>query len=80
MQEQVQPEYLGRVFGMYGSVMSWAMPVGLVASSLFADSLGVTAWFAGSGVLVVLLALVTWSIPSVRGIEDAEAASCATSE
>ena len=80
MQEKVQPEYLGRVFGMYGSVMSWAMPVGLVASSLFADSLGVTAWFAGSGVLVVLLALVTWSIPSVRGIEDAEAASCATSE
>ena len=38
MQEKVPPEYLGRVFGLYGAIMSWAMPLGLVASSLLAQA------------------------------------------
>ena len=29
MQEQIPPEYLGRVFGLYGTIMAWAMPMGL---------------------------------------------------
>ncbi len=33
MQERVDPECMGRVFGLYGAVCSWAMPVGLVAST-----------------------------------------------
>lgn len=28
MQEQIPPEYLGRVFGLYGTIMAWAMPHG----------------------------------------------------
>ena len=68
MQEKVPPEYLGRVFGLYGAIMSWAMPVGLVASTLLADSVGVPLWFAGSGLLMVVLAAVTWLIPSVREV------------
>ena len=31
MQEQIPPEYLGRVFGLYGTIMAWAMPMGLAA-------------------------------------------------
>lgn len=27
MQEQIPPEYLGRVFGLYGTIMAWAMPM-----------------------------------------------------
>ena len=41
MQEQIPPEYLGRVFGLYGTIMAWAMPMGLAAPSVFADLLGV---------------------------------------
>ena len=49
MQEKVPPEYLGRVFGLYGAIMSWAMPLGLAFSSLFADAVGALGWFVGAG-------------------------------
>lgn len=69
MQERVPPEYLGRVFGLYGAIMSWALPLGLVASSLFADAVGAPAWFVGAGAAMVALAALTWAIPSIRHIE-----------
>ena len=69
MQEKVPPEYLGRVFGLYGAIMSWAMPLGLAFSSLFADAVGAPAWFVGAGAVMVLLACVTWAIPAIRSIE-----------
>ena len=70
MQEKVPPEYLGRVFGLYGAIMSWAMPIGLAASSLFADVVSAPAWFVGAGAAMVALAAATWAIPSIRHIED----------
>lgn len=69
MQEKIPPEYLGRVFGLYGAIMSWAMPLGLAFSSLFADVVGAPAWFVGAGAAMVLLACVTWAIPAIRHIE-----------
>lgn len=51
MQEKVPPEFLGRVFGLYGAVMSWAMPLWLAASSLFADAVGALAWFIGAAMV-----------------------------
>ena len=69
MQEKVPPEYLGRVFGLYGAIMSWAMPLGLACSSVFADAVGAPAWFVGAGAAMVLLACVTWSIPAIRHID-----------
>lgn len=69
MQERVPPEYLGRVFGLYGAIMSWALPLGLAFSSLFADAVGAPAWFFGAGSAMVLLAVVTWAIPVIRHIE-----------
>ena len=70
MQEKVPPEYLGRVFGLYGAIMSWAMPLGLAFSSLFADAVGAPGWFVGAGFAMVLLACVTWAIPAIRRIEE----------
>lgn len=69
MQEKVPPEYLGRVFGLYGAIMSWAMPLGLAFSSLFADAVGAPAWFVGAGAAMVLLAAATWAVPAIRRIE-----------
>ena len=71
MQEKVPPEFLGRVFGLYGAIMSWALPLGLAGSSLFADAVGAPAWFVGAGAAMVVLAVITWAIPSIRHIEDA---------
>lgn len=69
MQEKVPSEFLGRVFGLYGSLMAWALPLGLVASSLFADAVGAPAWFAGAGGAMVVLAVIIWAIPAIRAIE-----------
>lgn len=70
MQEKVPPEFLGRVFGLYGAIMSWAMPLGLAGSSLFADVVGAPAWFVGAGAAMVVLAVVTWALPSIRHIDE----------
>ena len=69
MQEKVPPEFLGRVFGLYGAIMSWAMPLGLAGSSLFGDAVGAPAWFVGAGAAMIALAAATWAIPSIRHIE-----------
>lgn len=69
MQERIAPEYLGRAFGLMGSIMSLTMPVGLALSGLFADLVGVHNWFAISGLACVLLAVAALAIPSIRNIE-----------
>lgn len=68
MQEKIAPEYLGRVFGLYGSIASLAMPIGLAFSGAFADQLGVTHWFTLTGILITILAVITYLIPSIRKI------------
>ena len=44
-QEKIRPEYLGRVFSLSISTMSLAMPLGLIASGFFADTIGVEMGF-----------------------------------
>ncbi|MGI6754896.1 MAG: MFS transporter [Atopobiaceae bacterium] len=69
MQQRIAPDYLGRAFGLFGALMSWAMPVGLVFSSLFADVTGVPIWFVLCGTSMLILSVVLWALPSVRNIE-----------
>lgn len=69
MQERIPPELLGRVFGLYGAVASWAMPIGLVGTALFADTIGVTLFFVIGGAAMMALAVLTWALPSVRHID-----------
>lgn len=69
MQQKLDPQVLGRVFGLYGSVMSFAMPLGLVLSGLFADRVGVSNWFLLCGAASVVLAVFTVSLKSVREAE-----------
>jgi DHA3 family macrolide efflux protein-like MFS transporter len=69
MQEKYKPEYLGRIFGFYGSISSAAMLLGLVATGLSADAVGVNILFLASGIAISLLAVATIITPSVRHIE-----------
>lgn len=69
MQKKIAPEYLGRVFGLYGSVASLAMPAGLALSGLFADALGTARWFSLTGVLCTLLAAASYLIRPIRCID-----------
>ena len=69
MQERVPAEFMGRVFGLYSGIMSWAMPIGLAFSSLLVDSVGTPTWFALSGAAMIVLAALAAAIPAVRNIE-----------
>ena len=72
IQEKIKPEYLGRVFGLMGSVMSLTMPLGLIVSGLYGDYLGVNRWFALSGLLILVLVPVSCLLPPVRNLEKSQ--------
>ncbi|MNC26912.1 enterobactin exporter EntS [compost metagenome] len=65
-QEKIKPEYLGRVFGLFGSVMALAMPVGLIISGVFADQIGVNRWFSLSGMMIIGIAVLCLFLPAIR--------------
>lgn len=69
IQEKIQPEYLGRVFGLFGSIMSLAMPLGLIVSGIFADIIGVNRWFMISGFAIMGLALLSAILPVIRKLD-----------
>lgn len=71
-QEKIKPEYLGRVFSLMGSLISLAMPLGLVLSGIFADQIGVNRWFLLSGILIVGIAVSSLMIPSIRDLDQEE--------
>ena len=58
MQETIDPKSLGRAFSLLGSVMSLAMPLGLLIAGPCAEKLGVAFWFLVSGVAIVAVTAV----------------------
>ncbi|MDQ0920581.1 MFS transporter [Paenibacillus sp. V4I5] len=69
IQEKIQPEYLGRVFGLLGSITSFAIPIGLIVSGIFADRIGINTWFMLSGVCIIAIALLCVLLPSIRHLD-----------
>lgn len=68
-QEKIKPEYLGRVFSLTGSIISLAMPIGLIFSGFFADKVGINHWFLMSGILIIGIAIICPLVPSVRKLD-----------
>ncbi len=68
-QEKLPPEYLGRVFSLMMSLMSLAMPIGLIMSGIFAEAVGIDTWFIISGVIIVLIGVLCAMMPSVWAID-----------
>lgn len=68
-QEKIKPEYLGRVFSLTGSIISLAMPVGLILSGAFADKIGVNLWFLISGILIIVISVLCPLVPAVRELD-----------
>lgn len=55
IQETVPPEMMGKVFSLLTTAMTLATPFGLLAAGPVSEMLGVQTWFAGSGLLMVIL-------------------------
>ena len=68
-QEQLPPEYLGRVFSLLGSVMSFAMPLGLLCSGIFAERIGVEKWFLLCGIGIIAVAVLVFVLPVLRNVD-----------
>jgi DHA3 family macrolide efflux protein-like MFS transporter len=69
IQEKIEPQYLGRVFGLLGSIMSFAMPLGLIFSGVFADQIGINNWFTITGIGIIAISILAVSISSIRNLD-----------
>lgn len=67
-QIKIREEYLGRTFSLTSSLTKFTMPLGLIVTGTFAELIGVNTWFFISGVLTVVIALVSTLLPSLREI------------
>jgi DHA3 family macrolide efflux protein-like MFS transporter len=58
IQESTPPESLGKVFSLFLTLMTFAMPVGLLLAGPVTEVIGPDKWFAGSGVVMIGAAVI----------------------
>jgi DHA3 family macrolide efflux protein-like MFS transporter len=76
LQETVEPERQGRVFGFVGIVMAVAMPVGMAVLGPLADIVSVEILLIVTGAITVLIAVVAVLLPAgKRAIAAAHAST-----
>jgi DHA3 family macrolide efflux protein-like MFS transporter len=73
LQATVAPEYQGRVFTLYGSLATIAVPLGLALAAPVAELLGVEAWFLAGGAAALLFSGAAFGLPAIRELEVVEA-------
>ena len=66
LQERVQPERQGRVFGFVGIVMAVSMPLGMIVFGPLADVVSVEVLLVVAGVLTFVVLAVAVLVPSGR--------------
>ena len=80
LQETVEPDRQGRVFGFVGIVMALAMPIGMLAFGPLADAVPVEAILVGSGIATfVVVGLALWLPVGRRAVAEAHAMAAARS-
>lgn len=76
LQETVEPERQGRVFGFVGIVMAVAMPIGMVVFGPLADIVPIELLLVAAGILTfVVIGLAVWLPAGQRAIAAAREAS-----
>jgi len=76
LQETVEPERQGRVFGFVGIVMAVAMPIGMVVFGPLADQFPVEILLIAAGILMFLVIAIAVLVPAGRrAIRAASAAA-----
>ncbi|MBB3113798.1 DHA3 family macrolide efflux protein-like MFS transporter [Paenibacillus phyllosphaerae] len=58
LQEKVDPNYLGRIFGVFGMISTSMMPMGMLIFGPLSDVIEIEWLLVGTGVLIVILALL----------------------
>ena len=70
LQGTVDPEIQGRVFTLFGSLISITSPLGLAMAGPISDWLGLQVWYLLAGVLGIAATGVFLLFPAVRNIEE----------
>lgn len=58
LQERLDPNYMGRVFGVFGMISTSMMPLGMMIFGPLADVVPIEWLLVGTGVLIIALALL----------------------
>lgn len=57
LQEKIEEEYLGRVFGIMGMISTSMMPIGMLIFGPIADIIQIEILLRGTGILIIVLAV-----------------------
>ncbi|THE07786.1 MFS transporter [Enterococcus hirae] len=69
IQQSYEPSILGRILGVFNSLMSIPGPIGLLFAGPLADAIGVEKMFLIAGVGTVLSGVILFLIPSARNYD-----------
>ncbi|HZW38804.1 MAG TPA: MFS transporter [Ignavibacteriaceae bacterium] len=69
IQATIAPEVLGRVFSLFHTIVMAPSLVGLLATGLIAEVIGVTMAFSISGFLIILFGMGSFFIPALMKLE-----------
>jgi DHA3 family macrolide efflux protein-like MFS transporter len=64
-QEVLRPEFMGRVFSLFFSIALIPSMLGLISTGQIADFIGVNNIFILMGILMVVLGIIAFFIPSM---------------
>lgn len=80
LQGSVAPEIQGRVFMLFGSLVTLTSPVGLLIAGPVTDLVGIQVWYVAAGLLCLLTGIAAFFMPSVMNIEQRQAEMQATND
>ena len=70
VQTRIDPVVMGRVFSFYMSVNMLPPMIGLLSTGFLADTIGIGNTFMIGGILVVLIGVVSFFIPSIEDLRN----------
>jgi DHA3 family macrolide efflux protein-like MFS transporter len=70
LQGTIAPEMQGRVFMLFGSLVTLSSPVGLAIAGPVTDAVGVQVWYIVAGVLSIASIVIGLTSPALRRLED----------
>jgi DHA3 family macrolide efflux protein-like MFS transporter len=70
LQKTIVPEMQGRVFMLFGSLITLTSPIGLLIAGPVSDSIGVQVWYIVAGLAVIGFAIWAALTPAIVNIEN----------
>ena len=80
MQSKIAPEMQGRALSLINSLCVMMMPIALLIAAPIAELLGLRVWYWAGGLLVILVAFLTFFVPAVITLDKSVASIHASAE